>query len=150
MEKSSAEQLLSEPASAPFLVHIEPQMMPQAWPVIEPILAKACAESAGEFTLNRILQSLEHWPILAIVRGDRVQAVMVTCLTREEDRMVLDCLLAGGDGASDWPLVDSEFDTFARGFGCAAVRIPLARKGWLKVLPHWRLVATGYRLEREI
>ena len=151
METSSTEQLLSEHAPAPFLIHIEPQMMPQAWPVIEPILAKACAESAGEFTLNRILQSLEHWPILAIVRGADVQAVMVTCISiRADGARVLDCLLASGDHASDWPLVDDEFDDFARGFGCVAVRIPRARKGWLKALPHWKLTGQFVTLEREI
>lgn len=142
---------VNERTDAPFLVHIQPSMMPQAWPVIEPILAKGCEDSRGEFSLNAILANLEHWPILAIVRGDRVQAVMVTGISvRADGARVLDCLLAAGDHAHDWPLVDDQFDDFARGFGCVAVRIPRARPGWVKTLPHWKLTGKFVSLEREI
>ena len=151
METHSPEHVLEREAPAPFLVHIAPGIMQQAWPVIEPLLAKACDESRGEFTLRTILENLEHWPMLAIVSGDAVQAVMVTCITiRADGSRVLDCLLASGDHAADWPLVDEEFDDFARGFGCVAVRIPRARKGWLKALPHWKLTGQFVTLEREI
>lgn len=150
METSSTEHVLSEHAEAPspFLVHIAPSMMEQAWEHIEPLLSKACAESRGEFSIPLILANLEHWPILAIVRGDRVQAVMVTCVSIQPHRRVLDCILASGDHAKDWPLVDEDFDAFARGFGCSAVRIPHARKGWQRTLPHWDW--TGIVLERKI
>lgn len=148
MEAVSTEHVLERQEAKAFLLHISPSLMPQAWPVIEPILSKACEESRGQFTLEAILRNLEHWPILAIVRGDAVQAVMVTCITQQENGRVLDCLLAGGDSAKDWPEVDDEFDAFARGFGCVSVRIPCARKGWLKTLPHWKWV--GVVLEREI
>ena len=147
MEESSAEQLLS--ADAPRLVWIEPQQLPRVWPFIEPVLQKACSESRGEFSIQRIVANLENWPLLAIVREEGVQAVMVTCVTQMPDNTrVLDCLLAAGEAAKDWPLVDEEFDAFAKQFGCSRVRIPCARKGWLKTLPHWRI--RGYVLEREI
>ena len=146
METREPEQLLEQ--DAPRLIWIEPQHLPSAWPHIEPVLQKACEESRGEFSIQRIMANLEHWPILAIVRGAEVQAVMVTCVTQLPTRRVLDCLLAAGEGARDWPAVDEEFDAFAKQFGCEAVRIPCARKGWLKTLPHWRI--RGYVLEREI
>lgn len=150
METSSAEHVLERPSEpAPFLFHIEPHMMPQAWPVIEPILSKACSESEGEVTINRILANLEHWPILAIVRGDEVQAVMVTYLSeREGGGRTLHCMLAGGSDARGWTHVDDQFDEFARSFGCDRVRIDRARKGWAKTLPHWKI--RGYVMEREI
>lgn len=147
MAADGTEHVLSEPR----LYHVQPHELPRAWPLIEPILAKACEESRGDFSLQRILANLEHWPILVLTRGEKVQAVMVTCVTVKADgKRVLDCLIAGGEDASEWPAVDDDFDAFARALGCEAVRIPFARKGWLKALPHWRLVATGYVLERAI
>lgn len=149
METHGSEHVLNghdEPA--PCLVHIAPQMMPEAWPAIAPLLERACAESRGEFTINRILANLENWPVLAIVKGEAVQAVMVTCITQYEDKRVMDCLLASGDQAKEWPAVDEAFDAFARGFGCSVLRIPCARKGWAKTLSHWKI--RGYVMERAI
>lgn len=119
-------------------------MMEQAWPHIEPLLTKACADSRGEFSIPLILANLEHWPILAIVSGDRVQAVMVTCVSQQPHRRVLDCLIASGDDAAAWPAVDDDFDKFARGYGCAGVRIPKARPGWVKHLPHWKITGAWF------
>lgn len=156
MEASITEHVLnghSEPA--PFLVSLGVNDLPNVWDAIEPLLSKACAESRGEFTIPGILHNMglndgvEMWRLLAIVRGDEVQAVMVVCVTlRGDGRRTLDCLLAGGDRASDWPKVDPEFDAFARQNGCTSVRIPCARKGWAKTLPHWKI--RGYVMEREI
>lgn len=132
-------------------MHILPQQLPAVWEFIEPLLSKACAESRGEFTVHRVLENLEHWPIVAIVQGDEVQAVMVTCVTlRADGKLILDCLLAAGENAHEWPFVDGEFDQFARALGCTMVRIPRGRKGWLKTLPHWKLTGTFVTLEREI
>ena len=152
MEANTAEHVLNGHEPEPRqLVHILPQQLPNVWDLIEPVLSKACADSGGEFSLNRILANLEHWPILAMVRGDDVQAVMVTCVTLRADGVrVLDCLLAGGDHAKEWPFVDSDFDEFARALGCSVVRIPRGRKGWLKTLPHWKLTGSFVTLEREI
>lgn len=152
MEADSQEQLLAEPRALPLrLILIEPQYMPQAWEHIAPLLEKACAESRGEFSLNRILQNLEHWPIIAIVDGEAVRAVGVTCVTMREGRPPrFDILLASGDDAKVWPQVDDQLDELARAFGCVSVCIPYGRKGWTKTLPHWRLLGTFVMLEREI
>lgn len=130
------------------LVVLAPEHLPRVWSVIEPLLKRACDESRGEFTIERIVANLENWPILAISRDGVPQAVMVTCIVQMEHERVLHCLLASGDHAKEWPLVDDQFDEFARGFGCTRVRIPCARKGWAKALPHWKIV--GYVMEREI
>jgi hypothetical protein len=150
LEASSTEHVLERnEAPAPLLVHIKPQMLPSAWQYIEPILQKACDESGGEMSIDRILANIEHWPILAIVAGDRIQAVMVTYLSASENgERKLHCMMAAGDSAHEWPNVDDQFDEFARSLGCTKVRIDCARKGWLKTLPHWKWV--GVVLEREI
>jgi len=123
------------------------------WGHIEPLLRKACEVSEGEFTLAGVLHNLgvndgvEAWRLLAIEDGERVKAVMAVCITQRGDgSRSLDCLLASGDHAKEWPQVDDDFDAYAKRFGCSRVRIPRARKGWLRTLPHWRI--SGYFLER--
>lgn len=155
METDSQEHVLSDYRPiVPELIAIGVNDLPRAWPHIEPLLRKACEDARGEFTVDQILHEMgietgeERWKLLAIVRENTVQAVMVVCLTQTGSRRVLDCLLASGDNAKEWPLVDEQFDAFARGHGCEGVRIPCARKGWLKALPHWKI--RGYVLEREV
>ena len=153
METHSEEHVLnghSEPKT--FLVSLGVNDLPNVWGAIEPVLSKACADSRGEFTIPGILHNMglndgvEMWRLLAIVRGDELQAVMVVCVTQLDDGCLsLDCLLAGGDRAKDWVKVDPEFDAFARQRGCRKVRIPRARTGWPQILPHWRI--TGVWLE---
>lgn len=154
MEASSAEHVLEQ---SPFLVALGVNHLRHCWERVEPLLRQACAESRGEFTVEGILHNMgindgvERWKLLVIVDGAHVKAAMVVCITQKADgERVLDCLLASGEDAREWPAVDPEFDAFAKACGCDKVRIPFARKGWLKALPHWRLVATGYVLEREV
>jgi len=137
-----------------YLVSLGINDLPHVWKVLEPLLVKACEESRGEFSVPMILENMglntgvERWRIMAIIHHGSVQAAMVVCISQVGERRVLDCLLATGENAKEWPLVDDEFDAFAREYGCESVRIPCARKGWLKALPHWRM--RGYVLEREI
>lgn len=139
---------------APYLVEISINDLPNVWGAIEPVLRKACEASREQFTVERVLAEMglhdgvERWKLLAIINGDDVQAVMAVCITLRGAERVLDCVLAGGDHAKEWPLVDDQFDELARDWGCASVRIPHARKGWAKSLPHWRV--TGYVMEREV
>lgn len=156
METDSQEHVLNghTAQAKPYLVALGINDLHHVWTAIEPMLVKACADSRGEFTVPQILHNMGLdtgevlWQLLAIVKADAVQAVMVVCITQTGERRVLDCLLASGDNAKEWPAVDDEFDAFARAHGCEGVRIPCARKGWLKALPHWKI--RGYLLEREI
>ena len=146
METSNAQQLLSDELR---LVQILPQHLPQVWPVIEPLLKRACDRTNGEITLNDVLANLEHWPILVLANGTEPQAIMVTSVViRGDGKKVLNCILASGRDADQWPQADDQLDAFARSLGCERVRIPCGRKGWAKRLPHWQLV--GYVMERDI
>lgn len=153
--EAHSEKLVLTDKPQPFLVAITVNDLPNVWDRICPQLERACAESRGEFTIPGILHNMglhdgvERWRLLAIVRGAEVQAVMVVCITAKGDgSRVLDCLLASGDHAKEWPLVDDEFDAYARDYGCKRVRIPHARKGWQRTLPHWQW--TGIVLERAV
>lgn len=155
MEASSAEHVLSErPDRELHLVSLGVNDLPHVWERVEPILARACAESRGEFSLPQILAEMgihdgvERWRLLVLLADSQPQAVMVVCITQRGEDRVLDCLLAGGERSRDWPKVDDEFDAFARANGCSRVRVPCARKGWAKTLPHWKI--RGYVMEREV
>lgn len=146
METSGTSELLNRDL---VLIHIKPQDLRQAWSVIEPLLQKACDETRGEIDMPTIIANLENWPILSIARDGAPMAVMVTCVTtRADGARTLECLVASGEDAREWPLVDDQFDAFAHALGCTRVRIPCARKGWLKRLGHWKM--RGYVLERAI
>lgn len=154
MEAYSEERVLRDPPP-PFLIALTVNDLPNVWDRISPVLEKACNGSRGEFTLPGILHNMglndgiERWRLLALARGADVQAVMVVCVTAKGDgSRVLDCLLASGDHAKEWPLVDNEFDAYAREHGCTKVRIPHARKGWQRTLPHWEW--TGIVLEKTV
>ena len=154
MEAHSEEHVLSRESELK-LIALSVNDLPRVWDLIEPELIRACEESRGEFTVPGILHNMglhdgiERWRLLALVRDDDVQAVMVVCVTlRGDGKRIMDCLLAGGENAGDWIKVDPEFDAFAKHNGCTAVRIPCARKGWAKKLPHWKI--RGHVMEREI
>lgn len=154
MEAHSEDLVLTDPP-LPFLMAVTVNDLPTLGELVAPLLVRACQESRGEFTIPGILHNMglhdgvERWRLLAIVRAGVVQAVMVVCITaRGDGSRVLDCLLAAGDHAKDWPLVDDEFDAYARDYGCTKVRIPHARKGWQRTLPHWDW--TGIVLERAV
>lgn len=140
--------------AAPYLVALGINDLPHVWSVVEPLLARGCEDSRGEFTVDAILAQMglhdgvERWRLLAIIREGVPQAVMVVCITQMPGGRVLDCLLAAGDDHKSWPLVDEDFDAFARKHGCTRLRIPCARKGWPRALPHWEI--RGYVMEREL
>lgn len=139
----------------PYLVHLHVNDLPKVWGAIEPVLRKACEDSRGMHTVENVLAQMglhdgvERWRLLAIIDHDQVQAVMVVRVEQQLDgKRRLHCMMAGGERSGDWPSVDPEFDALAREWGCTAVRIDCARKGWAKKLPHWSII--GYVMEREI
>lgn len=141
-------------AVAPTLHVVTVNDLPRVWDFIAPVLTKACADSQGEFTPEAILAAMgvhdgvERMRLLVLERGD-VQAVMGVCVTaRADGTRIMECVLAGGADAREWPDVDEQIDEIAREWGCTKLRIPCARKGWHKVLPHWKLV--GYVMERSV
>lgn len=129
--------------------------MPHVWDQVEPLLQIACEHTAGEFTPNIVLAGMglndgvEILKMLALTEGDRVSSIMVVCLSvAPNGKKSLECLLTAGEDVRSWMPFEPQMDEWARSLGCAVVRIPRGRKGWLKALPHWRIA--GYVLEREL
>lgn len=153
MEASAAERLVAAPELSLRLFSIND--MPRVWEQIEPLLARACEFSGGEFTPEIVLAGLglhdgvERLKLLALTDGDEITSLMVVTISQAPTgKRALDCLLTAGEDVRAWMPFEPAMDEWARSLGCASVRIPRGRKGWLKALSHWRV--SGYVLERAI
>lgn len=136
--------------------------LPFMWEHVEPMIARACAYSAGEMTPAAVLGGLgfydgvERLQLLVLTRGNELLAAMITQVTQyptPEGPWVrkLDCLLVSGADIETWMPFEDQMDAWARGMGCVAVRIPRARKGWVRVLAHWtRKTGDVCVMEREL
>lgn len=127
----------------------------RAWEQIAPLLQTACEFSNGEFTPEVVLAGMglhdgvERLKMLAIADGERITSIMVVCIgLAPSGKKSLECILTAGQDVKAWMPFEPMMDEWAREQGCVCVRIPRARKGWLKALSHWRI--GGYVLEREL
>lgn len=132
------------------------------WDVLEPLIERMCAHSAGEFTPQAVLAGLglydgvQRLHMLGLVKGNALIAAMATAVNQYPTRegpwvRKLDCLLVSGADVAEWMPHEPEMDEWARSLGCVAVRIPRARKGWLRVMAHWtKLSGDTVVMERAI
>lgn len=116
--------------------------LPTLWADIEPLLIEACSYSPDGMTPQTIIDEMfaGRARMLAIA-DERVHSIMVvTVEVFPSGLKVLLCLMASGsDFKSVWVPHEDELKEFAREFGCTKARL-IGRKGWKKMLPHWRLV----------
>lgn len=154
METSSTEHVLERPSRLT-LTLLSINDVARVFDQVEPLLARACEHSNGEFTPQIVLAGLglhdgiERLKLLALVDGDEIIALMVVTVTRAPTgKLALECLLTAGEDVSAWMPFEPMMDEWARAQGISTIRIPRARKGWQKVLKHWKL--GGHVLEREI
>lgn len=141
---------------------IGPNDLRHVWDQVEPLLERACEYSAGEMTPEAVVHGLgvfdgmQRMQMLALHRGGVITSVMVTQVSQyptPEGPWVrkLDCLLVSGRDVEEWMPFEDQMDTWARAMGCVAVRIPRARKGWVRVLAHWkRMTGDVCVMEREL
>lgn len=129
--------------------------LPTRWDSVEPLVERACAASHGEFTSEIVLfylglfDGIERGKLFVLMREETPQAVMLVSIAQRIDgTRILECLLASGESARQWPAVDPVLDAYAADWGCSIIRVPCARKGWLKTLTHWAM--RGYVLERAV
>lgn len=118
--------------------------LPHVWEQVRPLLERACEYSAGEFTPESVVDAMgardgTAWlHMLAIVRDARaVTSIMLVMVNNYPAGRKLDCVLVSGERVEEWMPFEPQMDAWARELGCVAVRIPRARKGWLRVLSHW-------------
>ena len=154
MGTSVAEPVLAPPRMQLGLITVND--LPRLWPQVEPLLKRACDYSAGEMMPAMVIDGMGardgvvRLHMLAL-GGERVSSIMIVAVNVYPQGPKLDCLLTSGEGVDDWLPFEPQMDEWARSLGCVAVRIPRARKGWARVLNHWRKISGAcYVLERDI
>lgn len=168
MEASSAEHVLERPSSPPQkdLAVLTLSDVARLQDQIMPLLERACEYSAGECVPDTVLHGLGMYDgnvrmhMLAMGDAERgITSIMICSVgvyphkTPEGMRLAykLDCLLTSGEDVKEWMPFEPRMDAWARSLGCVAVRIPRARRGWARLLTHWRrLSGDCCVLEREI
>lgn len=116
--------------------------LPTLWGDIEPLLAEACSYSPDGMTPSTIVdQMFEGKARMLALADEKVRSIMVVTVEAFPSGLrVLLCLMASGvDFKTMWLPHEDELKDFAREFGCTKARL-IGRKGWKKMLPHWRLV----------
>ncbi len=151
MEASRADHVLSQPRAAYTLYEIVYSDLPREWWQIGPLIEKACAESFGAFSPESVIDGMRagEYIMLGIVSTDlRIVSVLVCAIgTLPTKIKLLEVLLCGGEGMSEWLPFEYQIDDFARDRGCQRVRA-IGRKSLARKLPHWKMI--GVMLEREI
>ena len=156
METHREEHVLSAPKLRLALLTIND--LPRVWEQVEPLLVRACEYSAGEMTPLWVLDGMGardgivRLHMLAIADEDEnVTSIMVVAVNIYPQGRKLDCILTSGENVEEWMPEEARMAAWARSQGCVAVRIPRARKGWTRVLSHWRkLSGATYVMELEI
>lgn len=124
--------------------------LPQRWSEVEPLLARACSYSRGEYTPEVVVLGMEAGALemLALDSDAGLKSLMVTAISRSRSGMLIfDCLLVSGVDMDSWRPFEPQMDEYARARGCSKVRM-IGRKGFTKRLPHWDLA--GWVMERDL
>lgn len=103
-----------------------------------------CEHSDGELTFNDVAEGVlskrfQLWALVEI-SPPRVRGVVITELQTRRNSKIAALICAGGEtlGRKE---VQPILEQWARDEGCSSLRIPRARKGWLKKLPDWGLMS---------
>jgi hypothetical protein len=122
------------------LTTVSPEMLPHAWPLVEPWIADACRRGAGDQTpadLLLICRKGEGALILIGKPGEPPVAAGVTQVREHQDGTLAIWILAlGGAGARIWRDTLEHIEDGARRIGCASVNF-VGRPGWAALLPSY-------------
>ena len=139
---------IAAPPATVKLVPVLPDVVNVAWPHLSAIVEMAL-EGEKNVTADdvRRMASNGECALWAVVDGDKALAAVAHVIWNYPQSKALRIIFCGGKDKARWVHLLSEIEEFARRAGCAAVEA-VARKGWAKVLPDYRL--THVLLRREI
>lgn len=119
------------------------------WPVLEPLLEKACAFSDGRFTPASVALAVTEgqFDLWGVIRDGEWQAIAATCVSDYPSGMrVMEVLLVSGEDRQSWLHFEKPLRGQAARWGCHKMQM-VGRRGWAKSLPDWRPVATMYEVD---
>lgn len=140
---------MTQDAEEPRLVSFAADDLPRCWDQLGPLLERACDYTAEEITVQSVLSGMgiddgvQRLHLLGVAKGSVLTSVMgvqVSMYPTKAGPWVrkLDCLFVSGRDVDEWLPFLPDLTAWAREAGCVSVRIPRARKGWLRVLPGWQ------------
>ena len=142
-ERSPSPSLAVEPSSTriePVLQAIPPQYLGDVLPMILPLLESIVERSKGRYSVPGMLTRFarKEW-YLWIVWDGAVRAIVGTELYLDISGMKC-CMIrfATGRDAAGWTHLLDQIEDWARSEGCARMDM-IARKGWAKHLPEYRM-----------
>lgn len=131
------------------LVQIPPQAVANVLPMVRGMLDGIAERSRGRWSVSGLFQKFiqAEWQLWMVWDG-RPRAVVGTELYLEMTGMKC-CMIrfCTGSGAAEWSHLLSRIEDWAAEQGCERLDM-LARKGWAKHLPDYKL--THVELERDL
>ncbi len=125
---------------APVLQAIPPQHLGEVFPLIASLMESISERSKGRYSVPGMLERIacNEWQLWIVWDGS-VRAIVGTELYRDVSGMKC-CMIrfATGREAAGWTHLLSQIEAWARDEGCARMDM-IARKGWAKHLPEYRM-----------
>lgn len=120
------------------LVGIPSDALTDMWPIVEPMIQKACAGSNGRFKPGDIAKAIAErdFQLWVALRAQGPQAMAVTRIVKFPQVTVCEVLACVGEDREDWVDHLSTIEAWAVSQGAKQMH-SIARTGWARVLkPH--------------
>lgn len=116
------------------------------WPVIAPLLQRAVDKSQGDMSVDDIRDALtkRDMQLWVWTENTEITACLVTQIVDYPRRRVCQMPFIAGRSMKLWLACESMIAAWAKEHDCTQLE-GFARKGWLRVLPHWRQAWTTIR-----
>jgi hypothetical protein len=125
----------------PELVCVDPEKVPQVWPFVSTLIEAAYARGGfGDFGSIRDDVAAARALLWLVWDGKDVLAASITQVSIENADKICTIAACGGHDKARWLHLISEIEKYAKGEGCARVRI-CGRRGWTKALDDYRVRA---------
>lgn len=132
---------------------IEPHKLraPQVAAAVAPLLDRALHFCRGQYTLTQVAQLIDEgaFVLWGVVGPEGLSGVFVTEIDRAHaSGPVLTVVLMGGEQSNLWLHLEPVVADYARARGCVKMQL-IGRRGWSRVLKHWRQVAVVMETDLE-
>ena len=133
------------------LVGIPANMLADEWPVIQPLIIKACAGSNGRFMPSDMAKAIAEREIQlwAMRDGNDTQGITLTRLVKFPRLTACELIACVGENMSEWVDNISVIEAWAKENG-AKQSHAVARKGWARVLDKYGYEHTHSLLEKTL
>jgi hypothetical protein len=122
------------------LTTVQREMLPFAWPDIEPWIIGACDRVPSELTVQGLRDMCLQEEAALVLIGEPGKAPVAAGVTQvrdhEDGRRVCWILALGGTASRSWLDTLKTIETNARRIGCASVQF-VGRPGWAGLLPDY-------------